>query len=326
MIYDYKNKSLLIHIFDNYSYQDIADFINLNSPDTLIINGAYEWSWACNFQDQRLKLINEAIINNNTDAYFLLCPAGKESYHFELDRFLPDFKFLFFPLIYLPKVVKKLGGKAIFRQPKQLFYSQINNPHDFRAILVDNYAKHGLESVGKFTWNKLRKDYNGVKDYEFKYWEEELIYADDNFSQENFNSYTPPEDLYFDSLWDIVPESCDNCIHLSEKTWKPIVYRKPFIIYGAKGYNAALERYGFKLFRNLIDYSFDEVDDMELKAELLCKELLKLKEIPLETQLDEVDSTISFNRSKALELQSDERGYHSPFIFKHIKSFIFNHF
>ena len=53
-------------------------------------------------------------------------------------------------------------------------------------------------------------------------------------------------------------------LHLTEKTFKPICLRMPFIIVGTKGSLAYLRSYGFKTFNNLWDESYDdEINDVQ---------------------------------------------------------------
>jgi len=50
-------------------------------------------------------------------------------------------------------------------------------------------------------------------------------------------------------------------IHLTEKTFKPIVLQQPFLLISAKHSLAYLRRYGFKTFDCIWDESYDDLDD-----------------------------------------------------------------
>ena len=52
--------------------------------------------------------------------------------------------------------------------------------------------------------------------------------------------------------------------HLTEKTFKPIVLRMPFVIVGCAGSLSYLRSYGFQTFSTLWDESYDdEIDDVK---------------------------------------------------------------
>ena len=80
-----------------------------------------------------------------------------------------------------------------------------------------------------------------------------------------------------DSLLYLVTETVatGRRLHLTEKTFKPICLRMPFIIVGTHGSLRYLRSYGFKTFGDYWDESYDnETDDVkriEMISQLLCK-------------------------------------------------------
>jgi len=64
----------------------------------------------------------------------------------------------------------------------------------------------------------------------------------------------------FPSNIDGIFGSFDHCF-LSEKTWKPIMNFHPFIIVGAKGSLRYLKEYGFDIFEDIFDSSYDNMGD-----------------------------------------------------------------
>ena len=70
-------------------------------------------------------------------------------------------------------------------------------------------------------------------------------------------------DIYRSSLFSIVTESrfLTPMPSISEKTLKPIMYRRPFIILGGAHSLEYLHRLGFKTFGDFIDESYDEEED-----------------------------------------------------------------
>lgn len=91
---------------------------------------------------------------------------------------------------------------------------------------------------------------------------------------------------------------------LTEKTYKPIIMCKPFVIYGASGNLDILRKEGFKTFDTIIDESYDCVEDDEI---IKRKAIVKLLE-----KLNSLTDAEFFNL-----MNSDEMNRITNFNFKH---------
>lgn len=65
-------------------------------------------------------------------------------------------------------------------------------------------------------------------------------------------------------------------LHLTEKIFKPIVAKRPFLLAAAPGNLEYLRSYGFKTFGQWIDESYDQVEDNDLRISMIAAELEKL--------------------------------------------------
>ena len=87
-------------------------------------------------------------------------------------------------------------------------------------------------------------------------------------------------DLEFNqsALWHLVSETIFyyEKLHLTEKIFKPIVTRRPFILVAGAGNLAYLKRYGFKTFSKWIDESYDDEMDNNKRLEKITHEVAKL--------------------------------------------------
>ena len=81
--------------------------------------------------------------------------------------------------------------------------------------------------------------------------------------------------LKIDSLWHIVTETVFyyDKLHLTEKIFKPIVSKQPFMLLGAVGNLAYLKSYGFKTFEGIIDESYDTIQDNDLRTEAVVAQI-----------------------------------------------------
>ena len=64
--------------------------------------------------------------------------------------------------------------------------------------------------------------------------------------------------------------------HLTEKTFKPIVCMRPFIIVSTPGSLAYLKRYGFRTFEKWINESYDSEPDGHKRLDMIAKEINKI--------------------------------------------------
>ena len=78
-----------------------------------------------------------------------------------------------------------------------------------------------------------------------------------------------------DAFWHVVTETVFyyNKLHLTEKIFKPIVSKQPFILLAAPGNLAYLKSYGFKTFDSVIDESYDLIQDNDLRTQAVVDQL-----------------------------------------------------
>lgn len=93
----------------------------------------------------------------------------------------------------------------------------------------------------------------------------------------NIDSLMPPElkPPEIDSLWHIVTETVFyyDKLHLTEKIFKPIVSKQPFMLLAAPGNLEYLRSYGFKTFDGIIDESYDRIQDPDARIDAVVAQL-----------------------------------------------------
>ena len=78
------------------------------------------------------------------------------------------------------------------------------------------------------------------------------------------------------SAIDIVTETSDDTLFYTEKTFRNLITGKPFLIFGAPRINSILKSYGYKLFDNIVDYSFDFIEDDVERLKKFTEEIYRL--------------------------------------------------
>lgn len=78
-----------------------------------------------------------------------------------------------------------------------------------------------------------------------------------------------------DALWNVVTETVFyyDKLHLTEKIFKPIVSKQPFMLIAAPGNLAYLRSYGFKTFDGIIDESYDLIKDNDSRIDAVAAQL-----------------------------------------------------
>lgn len=189
----------------------------------------------------------------------------------------------------------------------------------YRLLLVSkmmekNLAEHGLVSLC-------------LTDPAQSTWQEELVYENTKLSepakvtiqknlstltgslivdQENpqgdLSAYAGPNELKLNqsALWHVVSETVFyyDKLHLTEKIFKPIVSRRPFILVAAPGNLAYLKSYGFKTFDKWIDESYDSEQDGDRRIEMVIEQLEKLCKLTdneLDAMKKEMQEVLDYN-------------------------------
>lgn len=86
--------------------------------------------------------------------------------------------------------------------------------------------------------------------------------------------------------------------HLTEKVFKPIVTKRPFILAAAPGNLAYLKSYGFQTFDRWIDESYDQEPDNDLRIAMIATELeklCKLSDAELHQMHEEMKEVLDYN-------------------------------
>ena len=112
---------------------------------------------------------------------------------------------------------------------------------------------------------------------------------------------------YFLSLIDIVTEgSFEMSTHFSEKTFKSLFYKKPFIcLAGPYWYQEFAKE--FELYDEIFNYEFDTVEDPEQRIEMIFSQIKNLDQFSYEElskKLNSILPKIEYNNKKLFEVKS----------------------
>lgn len=205
------------------------------------------------------------------------------------------------------------------------FITLNNNPKTHRAMLMDQLAKHDLINKGAVSWRDMHNSLNSIRHtFEegvtdsmymgmiFEYWKPERIFLDQEYAHMDQN-ILPTQ--YKDSFVQVVTESFETEILFSEKTAIPLFFSKPFLILGAKDYNRRLTDFGFVLYDELFDYSFDSLDSTADRVEGIIQNILKVVSYDSATKkqkLNDIKDKLLHNKQLAHSIATDLSRFPKP--------------
>lgn len=195
-------------------------------------------------------------------------------------------------------------------------YITLNNiSKDHRCHIMDLLAKHNLIDLGAIVWRDIRRNCDDIRHtfadnitdsvfygYPYKYWTPKRMFLDQGI--EFKNQETLPIE-FNSSFMQLVTESDNEVLFHSEKTATPILLNKIFLIAGVKGQHNQLKKLGFKLYDEIFDYSFDDIDDENIRYEKLVENIKRISNKPL-IELKKIHHNlfekIVYNKQHALNL------------------------
>lgn len=191
-------------------------------------------------------------------------------------------------------------------QPSNVFITfnnLVTKDRSYRLNLIAELMEHDLLKVGAVacrlgdqhgTWKQELIDPNSKLSVDAK----KLIYRHFTTLDKNLivdhekidGSFSAKFDIELQqsAVWHVVTETVfyHNKLHLTEKVFKPIVAKRPFMLLGAPGNLAYLKSYGFKTFDFWIDESYDNELNSELRVKKIVTELNKFKNLSTSNMTD----------------------------------------
>ena len=173
------------------------------------------------------------------------------------------------------------------------FNRLITHDRSYRIYFISQLIKHNLIEKGLIsfgvndngqTWKdeinnktKLSMDsreeiWHYLKDYPLN-----KLVIDSNVvhGSESANIIRSVNNNNIDAFWHIVTETVFyyDKLHLTEKIFKPIVSKQPFMLIGAPGNLKYLKSYGFKTFDSVIDESYDSIQDNDARIDAVVAQM-----------------------------------------------------
>lgn len=189
-------------------------------------------------------------------------------------------------------------------------------PRIHRYIFLNEASKNELLNSNIYTFNReyfslsaLQKLYSRFN-YSPSYFDyKDRKYRHDKHRGGTLESDNTADQSFLHSAIQIAAETTYEYNFFTEKTFLPILLGKPVIVHGAYKANRALESLGFRLYDNIIDYSFDDIENVVLRTKSLVEQLTTLQyyKDPISI-FNECKDIAEFNKRHALDLLRNGKG------------------
>ena len=122
-------------------------------------------------------------------------------------------------------------------------------------------------------------------------------------------SWMLPVEIYNKSWYSIVAETTffNHLNQYTEKLCKPILAKRPFIVFAGQNYLKNLRNLGFKTFDSIIDESYDTIDNLQERIEKAWHQVEWLCEQDPHKVYQELESVLEYNQQHFLNTD-----WHAP--------------
>lgn len=290
--------------FNNCEHNNsiIIEQCKIHKPNDIFINTDTEWFWRIE-KEQVDELYNIGVKNIHIIFSSHNCDFYKEYYE---PRGIPVTNLIFWPTFWFNWAERLcLGNKNQYQNQtyNQFIYPFItlnNKPHDHRCAMIDMLAKYNLLDKGIVTWNKTPHSNDS---YPFKYYDNSFRGLDDDFVTK-LDSFLICKE-YHQSFLHVIGEATTTVPFITEKTVLPILFKKPFITLADKNFSNNLRNLGFELFDEIIDYNYDNIDNLEERAEHMVQNIVPLLTENYNHLYDKLYPKLEHNYHRALEIIKD---------------------
>ena len=198
------------------------------------------------------------------------------------------------------KIRNELSNYQQIKQNFTNFILYLNcKPYDYRCKLMDEVQNTSL--LKNSTWSWLITN----EKYDWKYWNQEIkTIENDILLETNYDGqegYNPQKQDFIefntDCFIQLISESQPYYFFLTEKTVKPLLHGQLFLVASSVNFHKKLKNLGFKLYDEIIDYSFDSLISYDDRVKGIINNLENLKKLNWQETYKKLEEKIKFNQS-----------------------------
>lgn len=256
--------------FRNYHWENEINDIKSVNPDVILCHCMSEFDYATiygNFFEN----IQEYLIQNNKKVKLLVpnFPNNVEVFPNIITE--STYGFYINNLSFANTLKEQFDGSKVVAD--RLFTCYNNNAKYERALMIEELAKRHLLQHGIVTLQHPEQT-NFDVDFKWTYHDGSKLVDEPDFILNSCKAYEASNipNNFMRGFIDIVTESHTgvNEFFMTEKTTKSIGCLKPFLAVCSPNYHKFLvDEFGFELYDEIFDYSFDSVYDPNMRVKLI---------------------------------------------------------
>ena len=200
-----------------------------------------------------------------------------------------------------PWVTKSKFFDILLGQPKEHRTLIYNFAKQFEDQLILTYFKDYQTSIQEYNEKNWIWESEGLEipPHDFNFTVTPVRYYGESMSL----SQVVPISIYNKTAYSVVCETNfdNNYSFFTEKTVKPILGRRLFLLFGGKYQLQNLRQLGFKTFDGIIDESYDLVDSVTDRANLIIDQMKYLMQQDQQIILDKIKPIVEYNYKLMIE-------------------------
>lgn len=189
---------------------------------------------------------------------------------------------------------------------KKLFITLNNKPWKFRCMMMDYLCEYNLLKYGTYSW---LKDGDFSLNYKFRCFDDKFKKLNHVVNEDNVEGEFVPflDNLYGNPLINLITESNEDEIGITEKTCKSLLIGQPFIVYSKSGFHKVLEDFGFELYDEIFNYNFDSFEKPIDRMKGICINLKNLKNKNLSELYSSILPKLQRNQKRAFDIIKNQK-------------------
>ncbi len=201
-----------------------------------------------------------------------------------------------------PQCVKLRSKLIKQKKPKYYFDMLLGDYNDWKDMLFEQVSKHPVRDKTFLTY--YRHDTSKGS------WSEDVVQPKKHTAEtmgplsNRFNTQVRCSDLidpaiYNNTYYSVMIETVfhTDFAMFSEKEAKPIVAKRPFLIFGSPGHLKAFRQLGFKSFHTVIDESYDNIIDNKQRFAKVLDCMHKLCAMDPKEVFEKLDDVLEHNKN-----------------------------
>lgn len=280
---------------NDFTLRPIIDEIKKGNKDIVIFGNQTEYrlGWYesyLNFgnpfiKDKSFDELENVLQQNNTQFYLIVGSHYNDVFSHFTTYPIKNFHVLYWSTCLFAhtyeNLKKEYPTQRINKQFDHLFIVYNNKPRFHRKRMMDELCKRNLLKDNLYSWvedGKFQHGYenlSGGVDYQFECFEDKKTMLDnfDYLTQREFTSNL----LNMNCLINIVTESDVQAMFITEKTCRQLMIGQPFLSLCAKDTHKTLKEFGFELYDEIFDYTFDSDSNYENRIKGIIDNVENLK-------------------------------------------------